>query len=145
MLTSPSRLDVMTRLGRAMSDPSRARILAALTTGPAYPARLADDLAMTRSNVSNHLACLRGCGLVVAELEGRRTRYVIADPHLAVALTALVEVVLAVDEGEPCAAESCDVPGCCADCAAGPAAAAGPALPVALAVPVTPVPAGDRA
>ncbi|NKY09598.1 Cd(II)/Pb(II)-sensing metalloregulatory transcriptional regulator CmtR [Cellulomonas hominis] len=122
MLTSSSRIDVFTRLGRAMADPSRARILAALTDGPAYPAELADVLGMTRSNVSNHLACLRGCGLVLAETEGRRTRYAIADAHLAHALTALVEVVLAVDDGTPCANDTCDVPGCCADCDPGPVA-----------------------
>ena len=30
---------------------------------------------MSRQILSNHLACLRGCGLVVAEPEGRRSRY----------------------------------------------------------------------
>ncbi|VTR77204.1 Cd(II)/Pb(II)-sensing metalloregulatory transcriptional regulator CmtR [Cellulomonas hominis] len=116
MLTSTVRIEVLTRLGRAMSDPSRARILTALTTGPAYPAELAGHLGMTRSNVSNHLACLRGCGLVLGEPEGRRTRYAVADPHLAQALNSLVDVVLAVDEGAPCTSDSCDVPGCCAAC-----------------------------
>jgi DNA-binding transcriptional ArsR family regulator len=116
MLTSADRLDVMTRLGRAMADPSRARILSALTDGAEYPADLAEALGMTRSNVSNHLACLRGCGLVVAEPQGRRTRYAIADPHLSRALASLVDVVLAVDEGEPCTSQTCDVPGCCAAC-----------------------------
>jgi hypothetical protein len=45
------------------------------------------------------------------------TRYEIADPHVTAALRLLVEVVLAVDEGEPCADPSCTVPDCCADCA----------------------------
>lgn len=79
---------------------------------PAYPAELARDLGLTRSNVSNHLACLRDCGVVVAELEGRQTRYEIADPHLARALSALVEVTLAVDENAPCIDPACPVPGC---------------------------------
>lgn len=122
MLTSATRIDALTRLGRAMADPSRARILASLTAGPVYPAELADRLGMTRSNVSNHLACLRGCGLVVAGAEGRRTRYAIADAHLARALTTLVDIVLAVDEGEPCTNDACDVPGCCAECDAEPGA-----------------------
>jgi len=113
MLTIASRLDVMNRLGRAMSDPTRSRILTHLLTGPGYPATLADELGLTRTNVSNHLSCLRGCGIVVAVPEGRRTRYEIADPHLTAALDALVEVVLAVDDGEGCADESCDVPLCC--------------------------------
>ncbi len=98
MLTVAGRLDVMNRLGRAMADPTRSRILLRLVDGPAYPASLADDFGLTRQNVSNHLACLRDCGIVVAEPEGRQTRYEIADPTLAAALNALVGVVLEIDE-----------------------------------------------
>ncbi|RII95601.1 ArsR family transcriptional regulator [Clavibacter michiganensis] len=113
MLTLASRVDVMNRLGRAMADPTRSRILLHLLEGPGYPSKLADELDLTRSNVSNHLTCLRGCGIVVAVAEGRSTRYEIADAHLTRALTALVDVVLAVDDGVPCTDESCDIPLCC--------------------------------
>lgn len=113
MLTLASRLDVMNRLGRAMADPTRSRILLELLESPGYPARLSEDLNLTRTNVSNHLACLRGCGLVVATPEGRQTRYEIADAHLARAIGLLVESVVAYDDGEPCRDESCDVPLCC--------------------------------
>lgn len=113
MLTIASRIDVMNRLGRAMADPTRSRILLSLLERPGFPAELARELELTRTNVSNHLACLRGCGIVVASPEGRHTRYEIADGHLTKALTALVDVVLAVDEGVPCLDGSCDVQGCC--------------------------------
>ncbi|GAA4770059.1 Cd(II)/Pb(II)-sensing metalloregulatory transcriptional regulator CmtR [Citricoccus nitrophenolicus] len=113
MLTISTRLDVMHRLGRAMADPTRSRILLSLLQGPGYPAELAQALELSRSNVSNHLACLRDCGIVAAEPEGRRTRYEIADPHLTRALTALVEVTLAVDASAPCLDPGCPVPGCC--------------------------------
>src|SRR5680860_526784 len=114
MLTLASRLDVMNRLGRAMADPNRSRILMSLLDGPGYAAQLARDLCLTRSNVSNHLSCLRGCGIVAAVPEGRRTRYEIADAHLTRALSALVDVALAVDRGEECPYESCDLELCCA-------------------------------
>ncbi|WP_341976257.1 metalloregulator ArsR/SmtB family transcription factor [Microbacterium sp. LWO13-1.2] len=113
MLTIASRLDVMNRLGRAMADPTRSLILMTLIAGPSYPAVLSRTLDLTRSNVSNHLTCLRDCGIVIAEPEGRQTRYEIADPHLAAALTALVDVTLAVDENAPCMDAACAVPGCC--------------------------------
>ena len=96
-----------------MADPTRSRILLSLLDGPGYPAQLARDLDLTRTNVSNHLTCLRGCGIVVSEPEGRQTRYEIADPHLAAALIALVDVTLAVDEHAACVDSSCTVPGCC--------------------------------
>ena len=111
----------MNRLGRAMADATRSRILLSLLAGPGYPAQLARDLGLSRTNVSNHLACLRGCGIVVAAPEGRRTRYEIADPHLTRALRALVDAVLAVDDGAPCEDADCDVPMCCGPGAVSPA------------------------
>ena len=89
--------DVLSRFGHALSDPTRSRVLLALREAPAYPADLADMLGVTRQSLSNHLACLRGCGLVVAVPEGRRTRYELADPRLGHALADLLGVVLAVD------------------------------------------------
>lgn len=113
MLTIASRLDVMHRLGRAMADPTRSRILLVLLDGPGYPAQLSRDLGLSRTNVSNHLACLRDCGIVIAEPEGRRMRYEIVDAHLARALNALVTTTLAVDENAPCMDAHCCVVGCC--------------------------------
>lgn len=95
-----------------MADPTRSRLLMALLEGPAYPGDLARDLDLTRSNVSNHLACLRDCGIVVAEPEGRHTRYALADPHLPRALEALIDVTLAVDESAPCIDQGCALPEC---------------------------------
>lgn len=113
MLTIVDRLDAMGRLGRAMGDPTRARILLRLIEGPGYPAALARDLGLSRTNVSNHLACLRGCGIVVSETEGRQARYEIADPHLTQAIEAMLAVTLRVDEGVPCLGAGCPVEGCC--------------------------------
>lgn len=113
MLTIATRTDVINRLGRAMADPTRSRILVSLLERPGYPAELARELNLMRSNVSNHLSCLRGCGIVAAVPEGRHTRYEIADPHLTKALSALVDVVLAVDDGAACNDDDCDIPLCC--------------------------------
>jgi ArsR family transcriptional regulator, cadmium/lead-responsive transcriptional repressor len=105
VLTLAGRLEAMSRLGRALADPTRCRILLALLDGPQYPAALAEDLQLTRSNTSNHLACLRGCGLVVAVAEGRRTRYELVDAHLRHALTDLLHVVPAGPDARPCHAD----------------------------------------
>ncbi|MDR6791019.1 ArsR/SmtB family transcription factor [Pseudarthrobacter oxydans] len=93
---------VLARFGYAVSDPTRARILLALANGGAYPSDLADSLGVSRQSMSNHLACLRGCGLVAAVPDGRRTRYELADERLGHAIRDLLGVVLAVD------------PACCA-------------------------------
>lgn len=96
MLTCSPDDDALARVGRALADPHRQRILLALLDQPAYPSELARRLGASRSNISNHLACLRGCGLIVAEWQGRSVRYELADPHLARALRELIDVVLAV-------------------------------------------------
>jgi DNA-binding transcriptional ArsR family regulator len=89
--------NVLARFGQALSDPTRARILLALRDAPAYPADLAGLIGVSRQVMSNHLACLRGCGLVTAVPEGRRIRYELADRRLAHALGDLLGLVLAVD------------------------------------------------
>jgi ArsR family transcriptional regulator, cadmium/lead-responsive transcriptional repressor len=97
VLNTATRLEAMNRLGRALADPNRCRILLMLLDGPAYPAAMADELDLSRQNVSNHLACLRGCGLVVAQPEGRQLRYELADHHLAHTLSGLLDVTLVVE------------------------------------------------
>lgn len=87
-------LNVLARIGTALADPTRRRVLAALVDGPGYPAELADTFGISRANLSNHLTCLRGCGLVTATAEGRRIRYDLADPRLADALELLASLQL---------------------------------------------------
>lgn len=91
-------LGVLSRVGTALADPTRRRVLVHLITGSAYPTELADEFATTRANLSNHLTCLRDCGLVTATAEGRRVRYDLADARLGDALRMLA---------------SLDLPGCC--------------------------------
>lgn len=98
MLTT-EQVDALNRMGRALADPTRCRILVAMLGGPVYPAKLAETLGLTRSNVSNHLTCLRGCGLVTATPQGRQVRYELAEPELTHALADLLDVVLKVEPG----------------------------------------------
>ena len=84
------------RIGKALVDPTRCEILLCLLDGPHYPTELAEHLHLTKANVSNHLACLRGCGLVVTTQEGRRVRYELADPRLAHALDDLAALAISI-------------------------------------------------
>ncbi len=93
------------RLGHALSDETRARVLLALREAPASPSDLAESLGVSRQVMSNQLACLRGCGLVQSSREGRRVTYRLSDDDVAEALGRLVQVVLVVDPS--CCDESC--------------------------------------
>lgn len=96
----------LARLGHALSDPTRAGVLLALRTASAHPGDLAESLGVSKQAMSNHLACLRGCGLVESTADGRRSLYRLADPHLAPALDELLRVALVV-EPDCCASEGC--------------------------------------
>jgi len=96
IVVSPD-LDVLGRVGAALADTTRRRILTRLLDGPAYPAELADALGTSRSNISNHLGCLRGCGLVSNVREGRQVRYQLSDRQLAGALRSLRRLTLPAD------------------------------------------------
>ena len=96
MAVSLSEVDLCTlsRVGTALADGIRRRILIRLLEGPAYPADLAEYFDTSRANLSNHLTCLRGCGLVIASAEGRRMRYELADARLGDALRILAALDL---------------------------------------------------
>ncbi|MEV0170411.1 metalloregulator ArsR/SmtB family transcription factor [Streptomyces sp. NPDC050803] len=111
MLTVAPDIEVLARFGRALADPIRCRILLGLREAPAYPADLADGLGISRTRLSNHLACLRDCGLVVALPDGRRTRYELADARLGHALDDLRTAVVAVETDRTCA--EAGEKGCC--------------------------------
>lgn len=89
VVSSSIDLTALGRVGTALADPTRRRILVELLDGPAYPTELADTFGTTRANLSNHLTCLRECGLVTATAEGRRVRYELADTRLLEALQIL--------------------------------------------------------
>jgi len=75
-----SSTEVLARFGKALADPTRAAVLLTLRNGPAFPSDLAERIGVSRQILSNHLACLRDCGLVVGRPEGRQMFYSIAHP-----------------------------------------------------------------
>ncbi|WP_030263668.1 ArsR/SmtB family transcription factor [Streptomyces violens] len=111
MLTIAPEAEVLARFGRALADPIRCQLLLALRDAPAYPSDLADKIGVSRTRLSNHLACLRDCGLVVAVPDGRRTRYELADERLGHALDDLRTAVVAVDSDRNC--PDAEEKGCC--------------------------------
>lgn len=102
-----STIDVLARFGKALADPTRAAILLELKSGPACPSDLADRIGVSRQILSNHLACLRDCGLVVGDPAGRRIHYRLSDPRLAHALEDLLGTILTVDPICSCAEPDC--------------------------------------
>lgn len=78
-----SDLQTKAKLFRGFSDLSRLAILETLTTGSKNVTELIQATGLTQSNLSNHLGCLRDCGLVKAEQRGRFVYYRLSDNRIA--------------------------------------------------------------
>ena len=74
--------DVLAKYFRAFADPTRLRILDLVSEAERSVGELVAATGQSQPKVSNHLACLRWCGLVVARREHRRVYYSIADPRV---------------------------------------------------------------
>jgi DNA-binding transcriptional ArsR family regulator len=95
LLTSETtHLNVKARLFRGFSDPSRLKILEALRAGELTVGAIVERTGLSQSNVSNHLSCLRDCGLVTPEPRGKFVVYRLSDPRVE-ELLHLAETLLA--------------------------------------------------
>lgn len=99
ILPNPKSIEIQARLFRGFSDPSRLSILDALRNGALTVSEIVEATGLTQSNVSNHLACLRDCGLVLAEQEGRFVYYELSDKRIARLLNLADELLADVAKG----------------------------------------------
>ena len=70
---------------KVLASSRRLQILHRLADGPREVGRLAAELGLSQPNVSQHLAVMRGAGIVDAERVGREVRYRLSDPDVMVA------------------------------------------------------------
>ena len=74
---------LLAEIFRALSDPSRIRIISALSGGEMSVGALAEAVGISESAVSHHLRGLRQMRLVRARKEGRQVYYALDDEHIA--------------------------------------------------------------
>lgn len=84
------------KLFRGFADPTRMQILLALQAGERRVTDLMADVGGSQANISGHLACLKGCGLVVDRPQGRSSYYRIAQPEVRRLLEAAEALLAAV-------------------------------------------------
>jgi DNA-binding transcriptional ArsR family regulator len=87
-------IDLQAKLFRGFGDPSRLAILEVLRSRPLTVGEIVQETGLSQSNASNHLACLRECGLVVSEQNWRHVTYHLSDDRVG-ELLELAESLLA--------------------------------------------------
>ena len=95
----PERTALKAKLFRGFSDLSRLTILEALSTGPLTVSAIVEHTGLSQSNVSNHLACLRDCGLVIFSQQGRYALYQLSDQRVATLLSLADDLLTDVAGG----------------------------------------------
>lgn len=98
-LTGRGTTDIKAKFFKGFSDPTRLAILETLRAGSRTVGDIVATTGLGQSNVSNHLACLRGCGLVASEKRGRYVHYELSDPRIAVILTLSEDLLAEVARG----------------------------------------------
>lgn len=73
---------VLATFFQALADPTRVRILELLAERPMTVSELVASLGLAQGRVSAHLSCLRWCGYVRAEVDGRFNRYALVDDRI---------------------------------------------------------------
>jgi DNA-binding transcriptional ArsR family regulator len=98
-IAKPKSIEIQAKLFRGFSDPSRLSILDTLRDGALTVGEIVEATGLSQSNVSNHLGCLRDCGLVVAEQHGRFVYYELSDRRVGQLLKLADELLADVAKG----------------------------------------------
>jgi len=108
----PTEPDLVAKYFKVLSDPARVRVLELLhERGEMSVGELALKLGLGRTNLSNHLACLRWCGFVHTRREHRAVHYRVADPRVS-ELLALGRALLGDNAEHVAACRRVDGKGC---------------------------------
>ena len=100
MLTANTQLiELEAKFLRGFSDASRLAILRALLDRPCTVGEIVERTGLSQSNASNHLGCLRDCGLVTTEQNGRFVVYALSDKRIARLLRLADEILADVAKG----------------------------------------------
>lgn len=101
-ITNAEGVQLQAKLFRGFGDPARLNILQVLRNGPMTVTEIVASTGMSQSNTSNHLRCLRECGLVAAEQQGKYALYRLSDDRvgdlLAMAESRLSDVARGIYE-----------------------------------------------
>lgn len=81
-IPSAAEVSEIVRIFKALADPTRARLIMALTDGERSVSALVAGLELPQSSVSRHLASLRAAGLAETRRDGTQIYYRLADAHI---------------------------------------------------------------
>jgi DNA-binding transcriptional ArsR family regulator len=104
--------EVKAKFIRGFSDKTRLQILESIKNKEKTVSEIVEHLRGNQSNISQHLACLKGCGIIVSRQEGKYIYYSLRNEQIADLLHAIEAVFTQVEE-EVASCEKNDDLDCC--------------------------------
>ena len=74
--------ELQAEMAKALANPTRLRILSRIGSGEVAYGALLDDLGVSKTNLSQHLAILRKGGVVAVRREGVHVHYRLTFPEI---------------------------------------------------------------
>ena len=99
-----SNFDIKVKLIHGFSNKTRLQILECIKDEEKTVSQIIEDTKASQSNISQHLACLKGCGIINGRNEGKYMYYSLRNQHIR-GLLSLFDVVLEDVEND---VASCD-------------------------------------
>ncbi|CAM4222763.1 ArsR family transcriptional regulator [Bacillus manliponensis] len=108
-MCNSSGLDVKAKFIRGFADKTRLQILQCMTDGEKTVSEIVEMIQGNQSNISQHLNCLKGCGIILGRQEGKYVYYSLRNEQIKQLLTMFDVVfhevhddVAACDKNDAC-------------------------------------------
>ncbi|MCY9696165.1 ArsR/SmtB family transcription factor [Paenibacillus alginolyticus] len=107
-----NQLDVKAKFMRGFSDKTRLQILDCIKDKEKTVSQIIEEIQGNQSNISQHLTCLKGCGIIVGRQEGKYVYYSLRNEQIKQFLSIMEDVFMQVEE-EVAACDKNDQMDCC--------------------------------
>lgn len=95
-------LDTKVKFLHGFSHKTRIQILECIKDSEKTVSQIVEDIQGNQSNISQHLACLKGCGLIVGRQEGKYIYYSLRNQQVRDLLTMFDVVFEDVENDVAC-------------------------------------------
>lgn len=95
-------IDMKVKLIHGFSNKTRIQILESIKNQEKTVSQIVEEISGNQSNISQHLACLKGCGIIVGRNEGKYSYYSLRNQHIRDLLTMFDTVLGDVQNDVAC-------------------------------------------
>lgn len=92
-MINSTQIDIQAKFLRSLAEKNRLKILQCLRSGEKTVNEIVTLVKGSQSNISQHLACLRGCGVIQKWQRGKYCYYSLASIQIG-ALLNMLEVIM---------------------------------------------------